>query len=97
MPMCPGDGIARAACHWNSTEPRIPVLPLTPRSSASPSSCFSQHELLDTELGYSWFTEMEKRSYLKDERTTSNAPKGNCLVPVIYVTSLLANADARLQ
>lgn len=33
----------------------------------------------------------------KDERTTSNAPKGNCLVLVIYIAGLLANADARLQ
>lgn len=71
--------------------------PPHPHSPASPSSCFSQYELLDTELGYSWFTETEKRSYLKDERTTSNAPKGNCLVAVIYVTGLLATADAGLQ
>lgn len=34
---------------------------------------------------------------MKDERTTSNAPKGNCLAPVIYVAGSLGSAGARLQ
>lgn len=40
--------LALEECPW------IPVLPLIPHFAVFPASCFWQHELLDTGLGYGW-------------------------------------------
>lgn len=50
--------------------PQMPVLLPMPHFPIFPASCFWQYELLDTGLGYGWFTEMEKSSYLMYEKTT---------------------------
>lgn len=50
------------------------VLPLIPHFPVFPASCFWQHELLDTGLGYGC-------SYQQDEKTLKS-PKGTCPVAV---------------